>query len=326
MKKIVITSPLPKAGFERLNSSYRLVFPGESAFSGEALKAELSDAAVLISSFDYKIDQDMLSAAGQLTLIANYGVGFNNIDIEYATSRGIVVTNTPDPVTEPTAELTFALMLACVRRISELDQALKSGTPLPFGVMNNLGHTLYGKTLGIVGMGRIGRAVARRAVAFGMHVVYHNRHMLANEVASEYNATYLSLDDLLSLSDVVVLTTPYHASTHHLISSPQLTKMRSSAILINTARGAVVNERDLVSALNTKVIAGAGLDVYEHEPTISPELLGMKQVVLTPHIGSGTIECRLEMASAVCQNIEHFDEHDYGSMTIVNKAVIELHS
>jgi len=262
-----------------------------------------------VSTFQFKVDEEVIRAAdGNLKIIANYGVGYNNVDVDYATQCGIVVTNTPDPVVEPTAEHAFALMLAAARRIPECDRKMRIPQGLKWGVLENLGQTLYGKTLGIIGMGRIGQALARRAMASGMKIVYNNRSRLSPELEKLYQAEFLKLDELLKLSDVVSVHTPLLRETFHLIGRNGLQKMKGTAILVNTARGPVVDEVALIEALQHKLISYAALDVYEFEPEISKELLELDNVVLSPHNGTATIEARNEMSRFVSQNIiRYFD-------------------
>ena len=247
-----------------------------------------------------------MDAATKLKIIANYGVGYNNIDVDYATRKGIVVTNTPQPVTEPTAEMAIALMYAVARRVAECDRKLRTPNAIEWGVLKNLGMSLYGKTLGIIGLGRIGKAIARRAIASGMNIVYYNRHQLSPNEETEYQAQYLPLEKLLKTSDVISISTPLTDETHHLIDSPQFELMKPTSIVINTARGAVINEAALVQALQNKKIWGAGLDVYEFEPNITPELLKLDNVVLAPHNGTATIDARNAIARDACRNIIEF--------------------
>ena len=246
-------------------------------------------------------------------------MGFNNIDLEACRERGIRVTNTPQPVIEPTAELAFALMHDVARRTAEFDRKLRQGTAEAFGVMNNLSHSLYGKTLGIIGMGRIGQALARRAVASGMRIVYHNRRPLGDEAMRllGYDASFVSKDELLRTADFVSLNLPYTPEVKHLIGAIELKMMKKSAYLINTARGAHVDEEALVKALKDGVIAGAAMDVYEHEPKIHPELLTLDNVVLSPHTGTGTWEGRIAMCENVCENILAWQQQDINKMNIV---------
>ena len=286
------------------------------------------DAEVLVSTFDYKVPREMIEAMPKLRLIANFGAGFNNIDLDACRERGIRVTNTPQPVIEPTAELAFALMIDVARRVSEFDRKMRgyglpvTGEGIQFGVMRNLSHSLYGKTLGIIGMGRIGQALARRAVASGMRVIYHNRHELTNErvnaLRSEgVSARYVDFQTLLQDSDYVSLNLPYTPEVHHIIGKPELGMMKRSAFLINTARGAHIDEAALVEALQNGIIAGAALDVYEHEPQISEALLRLENVVLSPHTGTGTWEGRIAMCENVVDNILAFVENRPKDMNIV---------
>lgn len=307
--KIAFTTPLPQEGFKRLFEKSI----GESRF-------EISDfyeAEVLVSTFDYRVSRPMLDNMPQLRLIANFGAGYNNIDMEACGEHGIRVTNTPQPVIEPTAELAFALMIDVARRVSEFDRAIRNGTGQPMAVMNNLSHSLYGKTLGIIGMGRIGQALARRAVACGMQILYHNRHHLSVEMEQKYEAEYVDFQTLLQDSDYVSLNLPYTPEVHHLIGKPELGMMKRSAYLINTARGAHVDEEALIEALRNGIIAGAALDVYEHEPSISPELLELPNVVLSPHTGTGTWEGRIAMCECVTDNILAFANGEINKMNIV---------
>ena len=302
---IAFTTPLPSEGFTRLE--------------GHILYADLSEAEVLVSTFDQPVTREMIMSAPHLQLVTNFGVGFNNIDLEACRERGIRVTNTPQPVIEPTAELAFALMHDVARRTAEFDRKLRQGTAEPFGVMNNLSHSLYGKTLGIIGMGRIGQALARRAVASGMRIIYHNRRPLGDEVMRllGYEARYVSKEELLQESDFVSLNLPYTPEVKHLIGTEEFNMMKRTAYLINTARGAHVDEQALVQALRESEIAGAAMDVYEHEPQIHPELLTLDNVVLSPHTGTGTWEGRIAMCENVCDNILAWINNEIDKMNIV---------
>ena len=302
--KIAFTTPLPEEGFQRLQ--------------GHTLYAPLEEAEVLVSTFDYRVTREMIESAPSLRLITNFGVGFNNIDLDACRERGIRVTNTPQPVIEPTAELAFALMHDVARRTAEFDRKLRLGTAEAFGVMNNLSHSLYGKTLGIIGMGRIGQALARRAIAAGMTIIYHNRRPITNNqspIADQ--AKYVSKEQLLQEADFVSLNLPYTPDVKHLIGVKELKMMKPTAYLINTARGAHVCEQALVEALKKGEIAGAAMDVYEHEPQITPELLTLDNVVLSPHTGTGTWEGRIAMCENVCDNILAWEKKDIDSMDIV---------
>ena len=300
--RIAFTTSLPAEGFTRLKQ--------------HMLYAPLEEAEVLVSTFDKPVTHEMIMSAPHLKLITNFGVGFNNIDLEACRERGIRVTNTPQPVIEPTAELAFALMHDVARRTAEFDRKLRQGTAEAFGVMNNLSHSLYGKTLGIIGMGRIGRALARRAVASGMRIVYHNRKpihesTLVSGFLNPETIHYVSKEELLETADFVSLNLPYTPEVKHIIDGKALRMMQS------TARGAHVDEDALVKALKEGEIAGAAMDVYEHEPTIHPELLTLDNVVLSPHTGTGTWEGRIAMCENVCDNILAWQQPDINKMNIV---------
>lgn len=315
-KKIALTTTLPAEGFRRLlDKGYRMTVIDDCADDS------WREAEVLVCTFDYKVSREMIEAMPQLKLIANFGAGYNNIDLDACRERGIRVTNTPQPVIEPTAELAFALMIDVARRVSEFDRTVRDGKAV-FGVMRNLSHSLYGKTLGILGMGRIGQALARRAAASGMRILYHNRKPLRSEVVEELRskgvvAEYVDFQTLLQDSDFVSLNLPYTPEVHHIIGKPELGMMKRTAYLINTARGAHVHEEALVEALKSGIIAGAALDVYEFEPQISAELLTLPNVVLSPHTGTGTWEGRIAMCENVCDNILAFAENDINKMNIV---------
>lgn len=311
--RIAFTTELPAEGFRRL--------------AGHTLNAPLEEAEVLVSTFDAKVSGEMIEAMPKLQLIANFGAGYNNIDLEACKARGIRVTNTPQPVIEPTAELAFALMMAVSRRIVEFDKKLREVGKFKeeslFGVMKNLSHSLYGKTLGILGMGRIGQALARRAKASGMKIIYHNRHKINDDALKALNGgndemvKYVDFQTLLQDSDFLSLNLPYTPEVHHIIGKPELGMMKRSAYLINTARGAHVHEAALIEALKSGIIAGAALDVYEFEPKISEELLKLDNVVLSPHTGTGTWEGRIAMCENVCDNIIAFANKDFNNMNIV---------
>ena len=303
--RIAFTTILPDEGFQRL--------------SHHTLYAPLSDAEVLVSTFDKPVTREMIASAPHLQLITNFGVGFNNIDLDACRERGIRVTNTPQPVIEPTAELAFALMHDVARRTAEFDRKLRQGAAEAFGVMNNLSHSLYGKTLGIIGMGRIGQALARRAVASGMTIIYHNRRPLGDEAMRGlgYEASYVTKEELLVTADFVSLNLPYTPEVKHLIGAAELKMMKPTAYLINTARGAHIDEEALVNALREGEIAGAAMDVYEHEPHIHPELLRLDNVVLSPHTGTGTWEGRIAMCENVCDNILAWEKQEINKMNIV---------
>ena len=261
-------------------------------------------ATALMSVLTDRVDAALLDAAPRLRIVANVAVGYNNVDVPAATERGIVVTNTPDVLTETTADLAFALILAAARRLSEADPFMRAGKYKRWQLFQpHLGLDVYGKTLGIVGMGRIGAAVARRgALGFGMRILYYGRHV-AEKAEQAWGAQRVELHTLLRQSDFVSLHVPLSDETRHLIAARELAMMKRTAILVNTSRGPVVKEDDLVTALREGTIAGAGLDVYEDEPQMKPGLADMyRHIVLTPHIGSATTETRLRMSMTAAQN------------------------
>jgi glyoxylate reductase len=272
------------------------------------------------------IDERLLiacaTATPRLKLVANMAVGYNNIDVAAATRLGIAVTNTPGVLSETTADLAFGLLIAAARRITEAERYLRAGKFTGWGPLLFCGAEVHHATLGLVGIGRIGREVAKRAHGFDMRVIYYARHRLTPEEEARYQLRYASFDELLQQADFISLHTPYTPETHHLIGERELRLMKPTAILINTARGAVVDEQALVRALQEGRIAGAGLDVFEHEPVVEPALLAMEQVVLLPHIGSASLQTRILMATTASNNIR---AHALGQTppNIVNPEVIE---
>lgn len=316
--KIVFTTRLPKEAFVELQK-HELIMPELGQFQEAELKPHLQDADVLVPTFNYTISSDILANAHNLKYIAGYGAGYNNIPVGYCQKHNILVTNTPTGATEPTAEHTVTLLCAIAHRIAELDRKLRQTSDIRFGVMENLGRGLYGKTLGIVGMGSIGKAVARRCKALGMSIIYHNRHRLPLEVEQAFEARYCpTLDELLERCDVVTLHLPYSADVQHLIGKRQIDKMKTGAILINTARGGIVDETALIEALKTGKLFGAALDVYENEPDINPELKKLDNVLLSPHIGTGSLEGRIVMGQEVTRNILAFEKGKYEEMDLIN--------
>ncbi len=304
-KKVLITCNLFREGFVELSKEFDLIFPPENVFNEKELLAQIRDCEALLPMFNLPVDKKLIDVGKKLKIIANYGAGYDNIDVNYATQKGITVTNTPDPVVEPTAELAFSLMSAVARRISEYDRKLREGA-VKWGIVENLGTGLYGKRIGIIGMGRIGQAIARRAVAAGMKISYHNRNRLDAVTEQQYAAIYLPFDDLLRTSDYISLNMPLTDDTFRLIGERELNQMKKGAILINTARGSVVDEKALVRSLASGHLGGAGLDVYEHEPFITPQLFTMDNVVLSPHNGTATIDGRNAMSRYASENIIRF--------------------
>ena len=276
--------------------------------SRDELQAMMQEADVLVPTVTDRIDADLLAAAGdRLKLIASFGTGVDHIDLAAAKSRGITVTNTPGVLTEDTADMAMALMLAVPRRIAEGDRLTRSGEWTGWAPTRMLGHRINGKRLGIIGMGRIGCAVAHRARGFGLSIHYHNRKPVHPETEAELEATYWeSLDQMLSRVDIVSVNCPHTPATHRMLSREKLELMQPSAYLVNTSRGEVIDEEALAALLETGHIAGAGLEVYADEANITSSLLDLPNVVLLPHIGSATIEGRLEMGDKVIINIQTF--------------------
>jgi lactate dehydrogenase-like 2-hydroxyacid dehydrogenase len=301
-----------REGFSELEQKYSLTFPKDAngRFSHDEVLEMIHEYDAICSMFDFPVDKKLIDRGVNLRLIANYAVGYDNIDVTYAQTNGITVTNTPDQVTEPTANLAIALLLCVARRVSEFDRRLRTETQLKIGVPYNLGMPVSGQTLGIIGMGRIGKALCRRACACGMHVVYCNRRRLSSGDENMLEATYTSINELLEVSDFVSLNAPLTPETYHIIGAAELKKMKSTAILINTARGPLVDEKALVEALKNREIYGAGLDMFEFGDYPSPELLTMNNVVLTPHFGTQTTFARIAMAKAVCDNVLGFFDND----------------
>ena len=305
-KKVLVTYKIPSCEFEEISNEYDIIFPEGEKISQEEINKHIETTDAIVSVFGQKLPNEVIDLAPKLKLIANYGVGYDNIDIPYVTKKGITVTNTPDPVTEPTAELAMGLMIAVARKIGSLNNQLRNPGNIETGVMKNLSTTLARKTLGIIGMGAIGKALARRALSFNMKIIYHNRRQLNSEIENNYKAKRVSLEELLNQSDVVSLNTPLTKETKHLIAAPEFKLMKNSAFIINTARGSIIKEGDLINALQNKEIAGAGIDVFENEPNASKHLLAMNNVVITPHVGTATLETREEMSMLVSQIIDKF--------------------
>lgn len=306
MKKILISYQVPQEGLKELEQQFQVVYPSEKSFSYEEIAEIIEDCDGLMA-VNMKVDQHLIDRAKKLQIIANYGAGYDNIDVAYAAAKGITVTNTPDAVTEATAEITFGLMLSLLRNITYCDRKLRYDPEFRWGMLlSHTGRSLYGKTLGIIGMGKIGKAVARRAIASNMKVMYHKRSQLFEAFEREYSANYVSLSYLLQTADIISIHTPLTDATHHLIGRKELEMMKPSAFLINTSRGAVIDEEALIAHLQAGKLAGAALDVFENEPSIPEELLQRDNVVLTPHIGTETYEARLDMTYEAAYNLITF--------------------
>ncbi len=308
--RVVVTRKLPEAAEERARQLFDVELNvTDTPLDAAALARAMGEADGLLPCVADKITAEHLATPGRRAkIVANYGVGYNNIDIDAAKSNGVVVTNTPDVLTEDTADLALTLMLATARRIGEGERQLRSGNWTGWRPTHMLGTQVHGKTLGLIGIGRIGRAVARRAHhGFGMRVIYHDPYPLSDEDAVEIGAERReSIEQVLGESDFVSLHCPATPETKNLMSSLRFAQMRKGAILINTARGDVVNESDLITALRAGMIAGAGLDVFEKEPSVPAELSAMENVVLLPHLGSATTETRVAMGMRALDNLEAF--------------------
>ena len=304
-ERVLITRVIPEKGMKILqdnNLDCRVHDRGRPISRSEFEEAIRETGAVL-SMLNDRIDADLLDLAPNLKIVANLAAGTDNIDLEACTKRGIAVTNTPGVLTEATADLAMALLLAAARHLVQADHYLREGKFNGWDPLLFTGTALNGKTLGIIGMGRIGQAVAKRARGFGLKVVYHNRNILPEEITSTLDAEYMSLDDLVRNADIISLHLPYSREVHHLIDHRRLTMMKPGAYLINTARGAHVDEKSLVEHLRAGNIAGAALDVFEHEPQTAPGLADLNNVILLPHIGSATMEARSEMARMAAESI-----------------------
>jgi glyoxylate reductase len=277
--------------------------PEDDIWGAETLGAKLADCDGVLTSITDKVDAALLAGAPRLKAVCNIAVGYNNIDVAACTARGVMVTNTPGVLTESTADFAWALLLAAARRITEAEAYLRNDEWKRWELKQLLGADVHGANLGIIGLGRIGQAVAKRALGFDMAVRYHNRSRLAPETELEFGVGYAEKEALLAWADFVVLTVPYSWETHHLIGRAELWKMKPNAILVNIARGGVVDDEALVEALETRRILGAGLDVYENEPMLHRGLLGLRNVVLSPHIASSTRATRLAMAMIAARNL-----------------------
>ncbi|MCD4851905.1 D-glycerate dehydrogenase [Arthrobacter sp. AK01] len=304
MSRVVVTGRIPDAAIEKLRAEHEVdAWTGAESITREELLRRVAGADAVVSLLTERVDTELLDAAGpQLKVVANVAVGYDNIDVRACAKRGIVATNTPGVLTEATADIAFGLILMATRRLSEGERLIRSGQAWKWGMFFLLGSSLQGKTLGVVGMGGIGQATARRAKAFGMEIIYQSRRETDPRIAAELDARRVDLDELLAVSDVVSLHCPYGPATHHLIGAEQLAAMKSSAFLVNTARGPIIDEEALASALRDHVIAGAGLDVYEQEPRVHPGLLDLDNVALLPHLGSATVETRTAMAMLAADN------------------------
>ena len=301
-EKVLVTREIPSAGLRAIEPFDVRVLHERPPECGELLDAVRGVSGILSTATE-KMDGELMDAAGEdLKVIANMAVGYDNVDVEASAERGIVVTNTPGVLDETTADVAFMLLLAAARRLGEGERLLRAGRWEWWGPKQLMGRDVWGKRLGIVGFGRIGQAVARRARGFGMEVLYHNRSR-KEEAEQELGARYVEFDELLETVDFVSVHTPITSETHHLIGPKELGRMKPTAVLVNTSRGPVVDEAALADALAAGRIFAAGLDVYEEEPKVHPKLLELENVVLAPHIGSASVETRDRMAALAAENL-----------------------
>lgn len=301
--RIFVADVIPEVGLEKLKAKFDVIVGGgEEILSRAELKDKISDVDAIVSTVNEPLDKDVIDAGKQLKVIACMAVGYNNVDVEHATRKGIMVTNTPGVLTDTTADLTWSLLMAISRRIVEGDSFIRAGKYKKWRPQMLLGSDIYGKTIGIIGFGRIGQQVAKRASGFDMKVLYYDVVPISAEIEKKYNATRVEIDTLLKESDYVTLHTLLTEETRHLINEQRLSLMKSKAYLINASRGPVVDEKALVKALQKKQIAGAALDVYENEPKLTPGLAELDNVVLLPHLGSATLETRNKMAEMAADN------------------------
>ena len=306
--KVLVLGELRQDALENLKDNCEVIIGPE----GHRMKDDRQWVLDHIADYDAVIvakmifDREMIDAAKNLKIISTYGVGYDHIDTKYAKEKGIVVSNCPDSVRRPTAELALTLLLASARRVHFYDHSLREGVFLNVSEYDNQGYTVEGKTLGILGMGNIGQLVAQFASALGMKVIYHNRHQLSHDLEEKLNATYVDFDTLVKEADFLTLHAPANKETNHIINKDVFKSMKSTAFLINVARGSLVDEQALIDAVKYGEIAGAGLDVYESEPHINPELVKLDNVVLTPHAGSATHVARYNLSKEAAKNVYSF--------------------
>ncbi|MFN2589714.1 MAG: 2-hydroxyacid dehydrogenase [Actinomycetota bacterium] len=302
---ILVTRKLPNPVMERLRTGAEVdLYDRPGAMPRDDLLARVAGKRGAITLLTDRVDDEFLDAAGdQLLIVANFAVGFDNIDVSACTSRGVLASNTPDVLTETTADTAWALLMAAARRIAEGDRFLRTGTPWIWAPEMMLGQDVHGKTLGIIGFGRIGHALARRAKGFGMTIIYFDVYRPSAQVEAELGAEYRELDDLLAEADFISLHTNLSPETHHLIDEERLRQMKRTAVLVNTSRGPVIDEAALARALRDGEIFAAGLDVFENEPEVHPDLLALDNAVVIPHLGSATVGTRLAMGMLAAANL-----------------------
>ncbi len=302
--KVLLTRQLPEVAIEKLEANVDLeIFPYDRTMTPEELKENIQDKEGLLCLLTDTVNAELMDAAPNLKVVSNYAVGYNNIDIAAAAERNIIVTNTPDVLTETTADMTFGLMLMAARRVLEAGDLLRSGNWKGWSPMQFMGMDIHGSTLGIIGMGRIGKALTRRARGFNMEVIYWNRTRLTVREEKELGLRYVKFNEVLHQADFISLNVSYNKDTHHLIDEAALQKMKQSAFFINTSRGGTIDEKALIEALENNKIAGAGLDVFENEPNINPRFYKLKNTVILPHIASASVATREKMAMVATDNL-----------------------
>ena len=302
--RVWVSQPLFDDVIGRLEEYFEVVSASDVAeYTPEQISAALSDASGALVTLNERVGAEQIAAAPRLRAVANVGVGYNNLDIPALSAAGITATNTPEVLTETTADFGFALLMATARRITEAERWLREGHWRQWSFQTMLGADLHGSTLGILGMGRIGQGIAKRASGFDMRVLYHNRSRLPEASEREVRAAYVGFDDLLAQADHLLLALPYSKESHHLIDAKALAGMKPTATLVNIARGGIVDEEALADALGGGELAAAGLDVFEGEPAVNPRLLALRNVVLTPHIASGSLATRRAMVSLAVDNL-----------------------
>lgn len=305
MEKVLFIYHFPLGEYASLLDGYEIVRPETplERFSNAELMEYVKDATALISAADYPCTKELIEAGSKLKVVGTISVGFNHIDLKAASGRGVAVVNSPNEVTEPTAELAFALILDATRSIARYDRELRANRRWKAALLQERDMILHGKTLGVLGFGRIGKSVAKKALAFGMNIIYYDMYRASPEVEKEFNATYMSAEEMLSKADVVTLHMPYTPENHHFINAERLALMKPTAYIVNAARGAIIEEKALVKALRAGAIRGAGLDVHENEPTISEEVASLENVVLTPHVGTNIGEVRMRMLAETLRGV-----------------------
>lgn len=306
MEKVLVTLRVPELVYENLKNNFTLIYNDSmNPLSKKELIEKVKDVNAILCPLSEKIDREIMEAGKNLKIIANFGAGFDNIDIDAANDLGIIVTNSPAVnSTSSTSELTIGIMIDIMRNITSGEKDLRKGNFKGWKPVYGLGNSLSGKTLGIIGTGRIGKDVARKARAFDMNLIYYNRTRLDKDIENEYNLSYKNLDELIEISDVITIHTAYSDDLKHLFNEETFNKMKTSSYLINASRGPIVEEKALIHALNNNIIKGAALDVYEFEPSISEDLLNAKNILLVPHLGNATYEARNEMGLLAFENIK----------------------